>query len=112
MFAEGWTDEDSDHVLRDLEDTLGLQLRCVWEYRDEYGFGGHSELVAVIHHQAVTLPAGLWELLVDGTGDGVVDPGTTGDPDPEIDLQRLAAAQSASGHNLARDDRRPGRAHD
>lgn len=42
LFAQGHTDEDINEVLAEF---TGARLVCVWDYHDEWGFGGNSEIV-------------------------------------------------------------------
>jgi hypothetical protein len=107
-FANGWGDDDIDSILPRLSRESGLDLRCAWEYVDQWGFGGNSELIVVLDGQARELPDGLWELLGEGDGDGFIDPSTVGKgPHPdEWDLPAMQATYtSESGLNLAREDR-------
>ncbi|MFJ2589662.1 hypothetical protein [Streptomyces sp. NPDC087538] len=45
-FKDGYTPEDIRTVFYRIYDTVGIYLVCVWEYVDEYGFGGNSEFFA------------------------------------------------------------------
>ena len=64
-------------------------------------------IVAVLDGQARELPAGLQHLLVDGTGDGMVDGGAVpAGTHPLIDWETLPGYRSEEGHNRALEDRR------
>jgi hypothetical protein len=81
--------------------------RCVWDYVDRDGCGGDSRLVAIVDGTALDLPAALWDLLVERSGDGRIDPDTfVSARRSEVDLTELSAYTSRKGHNLAREDRR------
>lgn len=80
----GHTDEDAVTVLSDLSAWTGLDLVCVWDYRDAWGCGGNSEhAVRVYASDDETfdlhgIPPLIWEYLWaggDGHEDGVrIDP--------------------------------------
>jgi hypothetical protein len=74
VFADGWGPDDIDRVLPLLEAALGVELRCLWEYVDESGFGGHSTLVVLSARGPCEIGGELWRLLVEGSGDGAISP--------------------------------------
>ncbi|MFE5847956.1 hypothetical protein ACFQ7N_40680 [Streptomyces niveus] len=45
-FQDGYTPEDVTAVFSRIYDAVGIYLVCVWDYADEYGFGGNSEFYA------------------------------------------------------------------
>jgi hypothetical protein len=109
-FRDGWTDDDIDSVLAQIQEDLGVQLRCVWEYVDDYGCGGHSDLIMVRDGQPCALPDGLWDFLVDGAGDGQITGQVVAEAcrydDADINLAALEELYaSAQGYNLVREDR-------
>jgi hypothetical protein len=105
-FADGWTDQDINSVLPALESRLGVRLLCVWDYRDRHGFGGPSTLIAVVDGEARELAGGLWELLVDGGGDGLISPhAVPGRLAQDIDRERVRAGESTAERNVALENR-------
>ena len=42
--SEGWTDLDAEAITVDLENVYGVRFICVWDFHDDYGFGGDSSL--------------------------------------------------------------------
>ncbi|MFF4543699.1 hypothetical protein ACFY1J_05540 [Streptomyces sp. NPDC001406] len=46
QFADGYTAEDINAVFGLIRDAGGPRLVCVWDYFDEYGYGGNSEFYA------------------------------------------------------------------
>ena len=46
-FSDGYTSDDIDVAIDRIRDATGVTLICVWEYFDDYGFGGNSELLLV-----------------------------------------------------------------
>jgi hypothetical protein len=100
VFAEGYTPEDIDRVLPQLERALGVALWCVWEYVDKNGFGGGSTLAVIDSGELHELDPVLLELLVDGVGDGLIDPTQVASGDsPDYELR-------VTGRNGADTDRR------
>jgi hypothetical protein len=95
-FADGWTDDDLDSVLPRLSADLGLRVVCQWDYLDEWGAGGDSDLAIEIDGVARELPAGLWDLLVEGEGSGQIDP-TPGKVHANVDLARCVDHAAARG---------------
>lgn len=102
VFADGYTPADIDRVLPQLELALGVALRCVWEYVDERGFGGNSTIAAVEGGELRDLDPALWDLLVSGEGEGVIDPALAVSED-EPDLEPRFTSR-----NGAHEDRRAG----
>ncbi|WP_331718692.1 hypothetical protein [Streptomyces sp. NBC_00212] len=45
-FEDGYTPEDIRTIFYRIYDTAGIYLVCVWDYADEYGFGGNSQFYA------------------------------------------------------------------
>lgn len=45
-FADGYTPDDVRAVFGRINDAGGPYLVCLWEYADEYGFGGNSQFYA------------------------------------------------------------------
>lgn len=45
-FADGYTPEEINAVFGRIADEGGPHLVCVWDFADEYGFGGNSEFFA------------------------------------------------------------------
>lgn len=74
VFHDGWGADDIDRVLPVLEAELGVELRCLWEYVDQAGFGGHSTLVVLSEYGPREIGGELWRLLVEGSGDGLISP--------------------------------------
>jgi hypothetical protein len=100
VLAEGYTPEDIDRVLPQLERALGVALRCVWEYVDEHGFGGQSTIAVMHDGRLRDLDPALWDLLVSGNGDGLIAPArVASDDEPDFEL-RFAS------HSGANEDRR------
>ena len=107
VFADGYTPEEIADVLDAISEKLGVSLHCLWEYVGEYGPAGDSDLLAVIDDEAREIPPGLDELLVEGTGDGVVDPATITDGPREEWVQGVTHSyESESTRNWAIEDRR------
>ena len=106
-YRDGWADSDIERALGCLGGQLNLKLRCVWEHVDEHGCGGHSDLVCLTDDgQAHALPDGLWDFLVDGTGDGRFARGVTGGPHPEVTDPGSLVNVNRYDLNLAFEDRR------
>lgn len=84
VFADGWTDDDLDHVLPDLSERLGLTVRCVWEYADGLGPAGHSFLVVIGETGVFDLPGGLWELLLGEPAAGSLILPVSGGAHPDL----------------------------
>lgn len=95
VFEDGYTDEDIDSVLPRLSDELGLTVVCVWDFVDEYGPGGDSQLCVDLDGEARELPHGLWELLVDSEVQDIAP--IAGGPHPEIVLNALVDYEAGSG---------------
>lgn len=45
-FEDGYSADDIRVTFRRIYDTGGPYLVCVWEYADDYGFGGNSQFYA------------------------------------------------------------------
>ncbi|MFF4902605.1 hypothetical protein [Streptomyces sp. NPDC001068] len=45
-FEDGYSDDDIRSVFGRIREEGGPYLVCVWDYVDEYGFGGNSEFYA------------------------------------------------------------------
>ncbi len=87
IFEDGYTDDDLSRTLPLLSQDLGIWIVGVWDFLDEYGGGGNSDLAVLLDGQAHELPDGLWDLLVHGLGSGRIAP-VAGGPHPDIDLTR------------------------
>jgi hypothetical protein len=106
-FAEGYTEEDIDRVLGQLA-RLGIHVRCVWDYVDEGGPSGRSILVGLTADGAACeLPEGLYRLLCDGEGDGLIYPHAIPPGSPAVDLEATCGWRSVRGFSFALEDRRP-----
>lgn len=115
VFADGWTEDDISSVLADVSERLGRQLVCVWEYTDLYGCGGHSDLAQIgPDGTLLQIPAGLWELLVDGDEHASIDLAAAAGEHPDYAGVRPCAGALADGgyleldsvpHNLVLEDR-------
>jgi hypothetical protein len=103
VFADGWTDDQIDGELPVIGQALGLELRCVWEYRDEYGCGGHSDLAVLADAQLRQIPDGLWSLLVEGDDAACIAAELPAGPHP--DWPALSALVEVSERNLVVEDR-------
>ncbi len=105
--AGTYTPENAEHTLGRVSCELRLRLCCIWDYVDNEGPAGSSVMVAVIDGQARELPAGLHALLIEGTGDGMVDGASVPTAaHPLVDWQALPGYRSEEGHTRALEDRR------
>lgn len=109
VFADGWTSEEADAVLPRVSQALGLELRATWEYVDERGTGGHSQIVAVTpDHIALVVPDGLMAFLEDGDGDGRINIPETFVADASVKPALMFALGDCNPDcNLVAEDRRP-----
>ena len=60
---DGWTDDDIAGLLTDLSELVGVELYCLWDYVDAFGFGGDSQLVRRTSDGLVEAPSALYDLL-------------------------------------------------
>lgn len=65
-FADGWTDTEIDAALAAVGDHADVRLAAVWDYADDIGCGGDSDLRLVVDGVAHPAPGELWGFLVDG----------------------------------------------
>lgn len=52
-FEDGYTPEDINDFGAFLMDKTGLELVCVWDYRDEWDFGGDSSFFFVVREDGL-----------------------------------------------------------
>jgi hypothetical protein len=106
-FASGYTAEDIARVLGAVSARLGVALCCRWEYISDAGFGGDSDLFALVKCEFRDVPAKLRDLLFDGAGDGIIDPATIPvGPHDAAKPGTIYAYVSDSTRNWAIEDRR------
>lgn len=98
--TDGWTSEELNVALPALSAVVGVELAVLWEYQDQWGFGGDSELVAVTEDGSLAEPpVGVQRYLVDGDVP-LASLGRTAGPlrIPNVHIDELP---SAWGANLA-----------
>lgn len=100
-FADGWTPEEMNVALPALARALGVQLAVLWDFRDMFGFGGDSDLVAVLADSTLArAPLGAYRFLRDGGIALRVVGRQAGEPlEPHVTVAQLP---SVWGANLAR----------
>lgn len=85
---DGYTPDEVNSVLGQLSAMTGLRLVCIWDYYDEYGYGGNSEfyIEALDGKSLFKLAGNLWAWL----SKSVDDPRRPRDPrrSPELDRCR------------------------
>ncbi|SEM77820.1 hypothetical protein [Streptacidiphilus jiangxiensis] len=62
--VDGYTPDDVNRAFGRIKDALGVDLVCVWEYHDDFGYGGNSDFYVRSAEGAVHELAGyLWPWL-------------------------------------------------
>ncbi|BBX87971.1 hypothetical protein [Mycolicibacterium aubagnense] len=74
-FSQGYTPEDINRVLGRIQLLTVTRIICVWEYFDDDGYGGNSELFFIDRHTAHELAGQLWPWLLDGRSEAPHGPG-------------------------------------
>lgn len=100
-FENGWTDEDINLALPELEEILGVSLVCVWDRYDEVGFAGDSNLYVMdaVGIGNVYELSGEWlSFLI--SGEGSPDVANVSNNHSPISLRRIGRMQN-NGRNLA-----------
>lgn len=92
---EGYTSEDFERLSRVVFSATGVQLRCIWAFVDDWGYGGDSEFYIE------DSDGGLFELsgdlipwLQDDSEDSPRDPGA---PETWIGPRSAIAVSSLAG---------------
>lgn len=77
---DGYTPDEVNSVLGQLSAMTGLRLVCIWDYYDEYGYGGNSEfyIEALDGKSLFKLAGNLWAWLSKSVDDPDA-PATPGD---------------------------------
>jgi hypothetical protein len=77
---DGYTPDDVNRAFGRIRDSLGIDLVCVWEYHDDFGYGGDSDFYVRSTNGAVHELAGdLWPWLNRSVDDPDA-PAHLGDP--------------------------------
>ncbi|AXV10003.1 hypothetical protein DVS28_b0233 (plasmid) [Euzebya pacifica] len=104
MFVDGYTDNDINALAAVVAShTPGWALACVWDFVDEAGCGGDSEIVAVLPDGTLAdLPDGFAAALNDDVTPSPADPMLPGPARNALDRDALVGVGRA---NFARVDR-------
>lgn len=76
VFADGYTPDNIDRVLGLITDRTGAYLVCVWDFIDEEGSGGDSQLYLLDDGVLYELAGDLWAWLLDGASAAPNGPGS------------------------------------
>lgn len=83
VLKDGYTPEDVTNVLRPV---TGVELACVWDMNDDWGFGGDSEIVGRVNDESPWRPISN-ELASHLNGDGA-----------PVDLSSIAVLNGEDNH--------------
>lgn len=76
IMVDGYSPDDVNRVLGRLSDVTGLLILCVWDYYDDYGFGGNSDFYVNVNGRLHYCTGDLWPWL----NGSVENPDTPPDP--------------------------------
>jgi hypothetical protein len=114
LFAQGHADDDINAVLAEF---TGARLVCVWDYHDEWGFGGNSEIIG--RPITATGQGGEWRRLSSEVTEFLYDPESDLDPESIASLldtegtfaiyetQDIDALDGDDKHNVTLDPKVP-----
>lgn len=101
----GYDNDDVNAVLGQISDVTGLTIVCVWEYYDDYGYGGDSRFCILSDNGTLYQQVGDLYPWLSGTPDDPHTPDSPGDPStwigPAEHITESAFVNGDGFHNYA-----------
>ena len=88
--VDGWTDDDVAGICTELKTLTGFNALAVWDYFDDDGFGGNSEIVFVKDNEYYRISPSAWSWLTGDDGSDLLKETLTdsinwiGQPAPDL----------------------------